>query len=64
MVGHDKKRAGSNVKFVFARAVGRVETQSIALSELRTRPRARRMSENWRKARTSLSVNAHNLGVS
>lgn len=37
LVGHDKKRAGSNVKFVFARAVGRVETQSIALSELRTR---------------------------
>jgi 3-dehydroquinate synthase len=37
LVGHDKKRAGSNVKFVFARAVGRVETQGIALSELRTR---------------------------
>jgi len=37
LVGHDKKRAGSNVKFVFARGVGRVETQSIALSELRTR---------------------------
>ena len=37
LVGHDKKRAGSNVNFVFARALGRVETQSIALSELRTR---------------------------
>jgi shikimate kinase / 3-dehydroquinate synthase len=37
LVGHDKKRAGSNVKFVFARGLGRVETQSIALSELRTR---------------------------
>jgi shikimate kinase/3-dehydroquinate synthase len=37
LLGHDKKRAGSNVKFVFARALGQVETQSIALSELRTR---------------------------
>lgn len=37
LVGHDKKRAGSNVNFVFARGIGRVETQSIALSELRTR---------------------------
>jgi len=37
LLGHDKKRAGSAVKFVFARALGQVETQSIALSELRTR---------------------------
>ncbi|HEY0466113.1 MAG TPA: 3-dehydroquinate synthase [Polyangiaceae bacterium] len=37
LLGHDKKRAGSTVKFVFARALGRVETQSLALSELRTR---------------------------
>ncbi|HYQ29354.1 MAG TPA: 3-dehydroquinate synthase, partial [Polyangiaceae bacterium] len=37
LLGHDKKRAGSSVKFVFAHALGRVETQSIALSELRTR---------------------------
>jgi len=37
LLGHDKKRAGSSVKFVFARALGQVETQSIALSELRTR---------------------------
>ena len=37
LLGHDKKRAGSAVKFVFARALGHVETQSIALSELRTR---------------------------
>jgi len=37
LLGHDKKRAGSDVKFVFARALGRVETQSIGLSELRTR---------------------------
>ncbi|HYQ44342.1 MAG TPA: 3-dehydroquinate synthase [Polyangiaceae bacterium] len=37
LVGHDKKRAGSNVKFVFARALGQVETQTISLSELRTR---------------------------
>lgn len=36
LVGHDKKRAGSSVKFVFARALGRVETQSIALDDLRT----------------------------
>ena len=37
LLGHDKKRAGSSVKFVFARGLGQVETQSIALSELRTR---------------------------
>ncbi|HET7541310.1 MAG TPA: 3-dehydroquinate synthase [Polyangiaceae bacterium] len=37
LLGHDKKRAGSSVKFVFARALGRVETQSLALTELRTR---------------------------
>jgi 3-dehydroquinate synthetase len=37
LLGHDKKRAGSSVKFVFARALGQVETQSLALSELRTR---------------------------
>ena len=37
LLGHDKKRAGSAVKFVFARALGRAETQSIALTELRTR---------------------------
>jgi len=37
LLGHDKKRAGSSVKFVFARALGQVETRSIDLSELRTR---------------------------
>jgi shikimate kinase / 3-dehydroquinate synthase len=37
LLGHDKKRAGSSVKFVFARALGQVETQAIALTELRTR---------------------------
>jgi shikimate kinase / 3-dehydroquinate synthase len=36
LLGHDKKRAGSAVKFVFARALGQVETQPIALSELCT----------------------------
>ncbi len=34
LIGHDKKRAGSSVRFVFARELGRVETQSIALSDL------------------------------
>jgi shikimate kinase/3-dehydroquinate synthase len=37
LLGHDKKRAGSSVKFVFAHAVGQVKTQRIALDELRTR---------------------------
>jgi shikimate kinase/3-dehydroquinate synthase len=37
LLGHDKKRAGSAVKFVFAHALGGVETQSMPLSELRTR---------------------------
>ncbi|MEI9937023.1 MAG: 3-dehydroquinate synthase [Pseudomonadota bacterium] len=37
LLGHDKKRAGSDVKFVFARGLGQVETRSIALTELRTR---------------------------
>jgi shikimate kinase/3-dehydroquinate synthase len=37
LIGHDKKRAGSSVHFVVARALGRVETQALPLSELRTR---------------------------
>ncbi len=36
LIGHDKKRAGGAVRFVFARAVGEVETLPIPLSELRT----------------------------
>ncbi len=36
LIGHDKKRAGSAVRFVFARALGDVETLPIPLSELRT----------------------------
>jgi len=34
LIGHDKKRAGSSVRFVFARQLGRVESLPIALSEL------------------------------
>jgi shikimate kinase / 3-dehydroquinate synthase len=34
LIGHDKKRAGSSVRFVFARELGRVETLPIALKEL------------------------------
>ncbi len=37
LIGHDKKRAGSSVRFVFARGIGDVETLPIPLSELRTR---------------------------
>lgn len=37
LIGHDKKRAGSAVRFVLARGVGQVETQNIPLTELRTR---------------------------
>lgn len=37
LIGHDKKRAGSSIRFVFARGLGDVETLPIALSELRTR---------------------------
>jgi shikimate kinase/3-dehydroquinate synthase len=37
LLGHDKKRAGSSVKFVFAQALGQVKTETIALNELRTR---------------------------
>lgn len=36
LIGHDKKRSGSSVRFVFARGLGRVETQTLALSDLRT----------------------------
>ena len=36
LLGHDKKRAGSSVRFVFARGLGNVETLPILLSELRT----------------------------
>ncbi|HEX3853035.1 MAG TPA: 3-dehydroquinate synthase, partial [Polyangiaceae bacterium] len=34
LIGHDKKRAGSSVRFVFARELGRVEAQPIALHDL------------------------------
>jgi shikimate kinase/3-dehydroquinate synthase len=40
LIGHDKKRAGSQVKFVFARGVGDVITAPVALSELRELTRA------------------------
>jgi shikimate kinase/3-dehydroquinate synthase len=36
LIGHDKKRAGSSVRFVFARGLGDVETLPIPLSELHT----------------------------
>jgi hypothetical protein len=35
LIGHDKKRAGSKVSFVFARAVGDVVTIPLDLAELR-----------------------------
>jgi len=35
LIGHDKKRAGSAVRFVFARKLGHVETVAIPLAELR-----------------------------
>ena len=37
LIGHDKKRAGSDVRFVVARALGQVETIPVPLTELRTR---------------------------
>jgi shikimate kinase/3-dehydroquinate synthase len=37
LIGHDKKRAGSSVRFVLARGVGQVETRDIPLADLRTR---------------------------
>jgi 3-dehydroquinate synthetase len=40
LIGHDKKRAGSQGKFVFARGVGGVITAPVALSELRELTRA------------------------
>ncbi|MEO6603403.1 MAG: 3-dehydroquinate synthase [Polyangiaceae bacterium] len=36
LIGHDKKRAGGSVRFVFARGLGDVEAFPIPLSELRT----------------------------
>ncbi|HEY1533622.1 MAG TPA: 3-dehydroquinate synthase, partial [Polyangiaceae bacterium] len=36
LIGHDKKRAGSAVRFVVARALGQVETLPIPLGELRS----------------------------
>jgi shikimate kinase/3-dehydroquinate synthase len=35
LIGHDKKRAGSGVRFVVARGVGQVETMPVPLDELR-----------------------------
>jgi shikimate kinase/3-dehydroquinate synthase len=35
LVGHDKKRAGSKLKFVFAHEVGKVDTEELDLKELR-----------------------------
>ncbi len=40
LLGHDKKRGGSNVRFVVARAAGQVETVPLALTELQTLTRA------------------------
>ena len=37
LIGHDKKRAGSSVRFVLARGLGDVETLPIPLTELHTR---------------------------
>jgi shikimate kinase/3-dehydroquinate synthase len=34
LLGHDKKRAGANIRFVYAREVGRVDTEAIDLDEL------------------------------
>ncbi|HTA92607.1 MAG TPA: 3-dehydroquinate synthase [Polyangiaceae bacterium] len=36
LIGHDKKRAGTSIRFVFARELGRVETQPMPLNDLRT----------------------------
>jgi 3-dehydroquinate synthetase len=35
LIGHDKKRAGTNLRFVVARAVGRVELVELGIEELR-----------------------------
>jgi 3-dehydroquinate synthase len=35
LLGHDKKRAGSALRFVFARDVGDVKTERIALQDVR-----------------------------
>jgi hypothetical protein len=40
LIGHDKKRAGSRVSFVFARAVGDVVTIPLDLGELRALTRS------------------------
>lgn len=40
LIGHDKKRAGSRVQFVFARGIGDVVTLPLELSELREHTRA------------------------
>jgi shikimate kinase / 3-dehydroquinate synthase len=37
LIGHDKKRAGSSLRFVFARELGKVESLSIALKDLHAR---------------------------
>jgi 3-dehydroquinate synthetase len=37
LIGHDKKRAGSDVRFVVARGLGHVETMPVPLDELRRR---------------------------
>jgi 3-dehydroquinate synthetase len=37
LLGHDKKRAGANVRFVFARALGDVTTRLLPLEELVSR---------------------------
>jgi shikimate kinase/3-dehydroquinate synthase len=40
LLGHDKKRAGSQVRFVVIKDVGRVETVPVGLEELRSMTRA------------------------
>lgn len=34
LLGHDKKRAGESIRFVYARDIGRVDTEAIGLDEL------------------------------
>jgi shikimate kinase/3-dehydroquinate synthase len=40
LIGHDKKRAGSRLKFIVARDIGRVDLLEIGLAELRDHTRA------------------------
>jgi 3-dehydroquinate synthetase len=45
LLGHDKKRAGKRIRFVFAEAVGRVQVEPLLLHDVREQTLA--LASSW-----------------